>query len=188
MPVVPVWISMLSRRATLAGNGCHGTNRRAPRMAANLSLAMAVLVAALAPTSGAEQQTLAVPAEVETVVTGGQWTSDKQSGTYRAIVSAGGFEHIVSQVQVDWIVDAGGRDNPTRVVSSRIAETASWRLFRPRIVKRSGKWRVLLDGIEPHLTPTPRGIWTIDLGEPGMLTAKLRCTRACTRQILSTRP
>ena len=149
---------------------------------------MAVLLNVLTPASGAAENILAIPVDVEAVVTGGRWTSDKLSGTYRVIVSAGGFEHIVSQVQVDWIVDAGGRDNPPRVVSSRIAETASWRLFRPRIVKRSGKWRVLLDGIEPHLTPTPRGIWTIDLGEPGMLTAKLRCTRACTRQILSTRP
>jgi len=149
---------------------------------------MAMLATILIPANGMAQETLAIPPDVESVVTGGQWTSDKLSGTYRVIVSAGGFEHIVSQVQVDWIVEAGGPDNPTRVVSSRIAETASWRLFRPRIVKRSGKWRVLLDGIEPHLTPTPRGIWTIDLGEPGMLTAKLRCTRACTRQILSTRP
>jgi len=149
---------------------------------------MAMLATILIPANGMAQETLAIPPDVESVVTGGQWTSDKLSGTYRVIVSAGGFEHIVSQVQVDWIVEAGGRDNPTRVVSSRIAETASWRLFRPRIVKRSGKWRVLLDGIEPHLTPTPRGIWTIDLGEPGMLAAKLRCTRACTRQILSTRP
>jgi len=151
-------------------------------------VAMAMLATILIPANGMAQETLAIPPDVESVVTGGQWTSDKLSGTYRVIVSAGGFEHIVSQVQVDWIVEAGGPDNPTRVVSSRIAETASWRLFRPRIVKRSGKWRVLLDGIEPHLTPTPRGIWTIDLGEPGMLTAKLRCTRACTRQILSTRP
>ena len=179
MPVVPAWISMLSRRTTLAGNGCHGTNRRAPRMAANLSLAMAVLVAALAPASGSEQQTLAVPAEVETVVTGGQWKSDKQSGTYRVIVSTGGFEHIVSQVQVDWITETVDRDDPPRVVSSKIAETGAWRLFQPRIVKSGGKWRVLLEGIETHFTRPPRGTWTIDLGEPGILATKLRCTQAC---------
>jgi|SRR5262245_15788889 len=140
---------------------------------------MAVLLNVLTPASGAAENILAIPVDVEAVVTGGRWTSDKLSGTYRVIVSAGGFEHIVSEVQVDWIAEAGGRDDPPRVVSSKIAETASWRLFQPRIVKRSGNWRVLLEGIEPHLIPTPRGIWMIDLGAPGALKVTLRCTKAC---------
>src|SRR5262245_38153037 len=144
-----------------------------------LPVGPALLLVLLGSAPGAAEQTMTIAPEVETVVTGGQWKSDKLSGTYRVIVLTGGFEHIVSQVQIDWITAADGRDNPPRVLSSKIAETASWSLFRPRIVKSGGVWRVLLDGIETHSTPTPLGTWMIDLGAPGTLKATLRCTKNC---------
>jgi hypothetical protein len=134
---------------------------------------IAVLCACLSPAVTLGQQVLAVPAEVETAVTGGKWKSGNATGTYRVIVMTGGFEHIVSQLQVDWIAETGNGDEPPRVVSSRMAETGSWRLLRPRIVQTSGSWRVLVEDIETHFNPAPRATWEIDLGQPGTLKARL---------------
>jgi len=135
----------------------------------NRSLAaVAVLAAAFTPAGVAAQQAADIPADVETVVTGGQWTSGKLEGTYRVIVRTGGFEHLVSVVQVDWI-QSETENEPARVLGSKIADTGSWRMSRPRIVKGRGHWRVLLDGIETHSSTPALGRWQIDIGEPGVL-------------------
>jgi len=131
-------------------------------MLSNPSLmAIAVVFTVLTSASALAQDTRAVPADVETIVTGGQWKSDKLSGTYRVKVRTGGFEHIVSQVQIDWIAQFDDRNEP-RVVNSKLVETAAWRLLQPRIIKTSGNWRAA------------RGTWKIDVGRPGALVATLR--------------
>jgi hypothetical protein len=120
------------------------------------------------------QLTASVPVDVETIVTGGKWSAGGQSGIYRIVVRTGGFEHIVSQAQVDWIATSTDRDKPDQVVVSKIAETGSWRLLKPRITQASGQWRAVLDGVETHFNPAPRGTWDIVLGPPGVLKTSLR--------------
>jgi hypothetical protein len=107
------------------------------------------------------------------VVTGGKWKSDSASGTFRVIILTGGFEHILSQAQVDWIADPKDREEGPRVVASTVAETGSWRLDNPRIVQRSGTWKVEFQAVETHFTPPLLGKWIIDLGMPGNLKATL---------------
>ena len=136
--------------------------------------AAAIGLVALVASQAMAQQPVAIPADVETVVTGGKWRTGNSEGTFRIVVRTGGFEHIVSQVQVDWIALSADRDKSEHVVSSKIAETGSWRILRSRIVHRSGQWHALLEAIETHLNPAPRGTWEIALGPPGALKTTLR--------------
>ena len=137
-----------------------------------LRLCTVMLVLAASDTRG--QATTTIPADVEAVVTGGKWSANGQNGTYRVIVSTGGFEHIVSQVQVDWIAHSNDRDTLDKVIASKIAQTGSWRLLTPRISRTGGQWRAVLDGVETHFNPAPKGTWEILLGSPGQLKTTLR--------------
>jgi hypothetical protein len=120
------------------------------------------------------QERVSLPPEVVYVSSGGWWKTDKLQGTYRVIVRTGGFEHIVSQAQVDWVTGPTSSEDSSRVVASKIAETGSWRLDNPRFVRRSGKWYVEFQAAESHVVPTPRGTWIVELGNPGEMKSRLR--------------
>jgi hypothetical protein len=134
---------------------------------------VAVLLITCASTVSAQSPT-AIPVDVETVVTGGFWKSTNSKGRYRVVIRSGGFEHVVSELQVDWITEPEGNDKPAQVVASKIAETGSWRLDEPRIAKGTNGWHVTVNGVEPHMTPMPRGTWIVQLGEPGSLKVTLK--------------
>jgi hypothetical protein len=137
--------------------------------------AVALASVALGLFSQAPAQTpLRLPPDVETVVSGGRWGSGATGGSYRVVVRSGGFEHVVSQVQIDWVSDPKGQDTPSTVVASEVAPTGSWRIGRARIVLRGKQWIATLEGVEPHSTPLQRGTWEVTLGQPGKLTASLR--------------
>lgn len=136
-----------------------------------LTLSVALMAFAV---SAAAQATAPVPADVETVLTGGFWKSANLKGRFRVVIQSGGFEHVVSQLQVDWIAEPEGNDKPARVVASKVAETGSWRLAKPRITKGTAGWRVTVEGVEPHMTPQVRGTWIVQIGEPGVLKASLK--------------
>ena len=130
--------------------------------------------ATFTPAGVAAEQSLALPPDVVNIVTGGRWNTETTRGTFRVIVQTGGFEHILSRAQVDWIADPTDRDAPPSVVASRIAETGAWRLDNPRIVQRSGSWHVEFQALETHFTPPLRGKWVVDLGKPGELKATVQ--------------
>lgn len=136
----------------------------APLLASLLALSSPVAVAS---------EVLAIPADVESVVTGGTWQSASAQGTYRVVVRTGGFEHIVSQVQVDWLAEPTEKEDQ-RVFASKVAETGSWRVIRSRVVRRGQSWYALLEAVETHFTPPVRGTWEVKLGAPGELAAVLR--------------
>jgi hypothetical protein len=120
------------------------------------------------------QPPLPLPSDVETVVSGGRWRSGGTEGGYRVVVRSGGFEHVVSQVQVDWISDPKDQDTPPSIVASEVASTGSWRIGCARIVQRGKRWIAILEGVEPHFTPLQRGTWEVTMDGPGKLTAVLR--------------
>lgn len=63
----------------------------------------------------------ATPAGVHRVVAGGEWSRDGMSGFYRAIVVAGGVEHVSHRLFVQWI--AVTRDpEPYRVLQTTAIE------------------------------------------------------------------
>jgi hypothetical protein len=127
---------------------------------------VAIAILALRQAANA-QETVVIPADIATVVTGGSWSSGSINGSYRVVVRTGGLEHVVSIAQIDWIVESEGPEEASRIVQSKIANTGSWRLDRPRILRSGSAWRVELDGLETHVTPTLRGKWILRLGPPG---------------------
>ena len=118
-------------------------------------------------------QLVAIPEDIATVISGGRWSYESRAGVNRVIVRTGGFEHIVSQAQVDWIADTTPNTGEApQVVESKLVPTGSWRLDNPRIVKSGNGWLLYLDGLETHFVPAIRGQWVVRLGEPGKLSAK----------------
>src|SRR5688572_4660234 len=90
------------------------------------------------------QEPILLSADVSAVVTGGSWSSGSLTGTYRVVVRTGGGEHVVSYAQIDWIAEPGSYGEEPRVVQSKLANTGSWRLDRPRFLKSGKLWRVEL--------------------------------------------
>ncbi len=113
------------------------------------------------------QAPVAISSDVSDVVSGGQWSSGSPSGIYRVVVRTGGWEHVVSQAQIDWIADPTERDQLPPVVKSVVVPTGSWRLDAPRIVRNASGWRAELTALETHFTPPVRGKWIVRLGGPG---------------------
>jgi hypothetical protein len=144
-------------------------------MAASSSLVALLLAAASSafiPRASA-QEVVALPSEIESVVSGGRWRTASAEGNYRIVVRTGGFEHVVSQVQVDWVAMPSGNEEQ-RVVASKVAETGSWRVLRTRVVRRGSTWYALVEAMETHFTPAARGTWELRLGPPGEVVATMR--------------
>jgi hypothetical protein len=120
------------------------------------------------------QSTFAIPVDVEFVTIGGSWTSGREKGIYRVIVVTSGAEKPASRLQIDWITEAGGASKPARVAASKVAETRSWRLGKPRMARKGERWSVVVDGADTQITPSRTGTWRIELGEPGMLKTTLK--------------
>jgi hypothetical protein len=45
----------------------------------------------------------ATPVSIHSVQSGGSWQSGKQEGFYRVVVVAGGFEHVIAKLYLQWI-------------------------------------------------------------------------------------
>jgi hypothetical protein len=110
-------------------------------------------------------------ADIETVVTGGTWTSDSLVGYYRVVIRTGGFDHPVSTLDVEWI-SQGSATHPARVVTShRIKDisTAGNRLSDPVFhheLSLNG-WALAVRGLNRHTSPATEETWWYDLGGPG---------------------
>ena len=109
-----------------------------------------------------------IPTDIEYVVTGGRWSAAGRTGVYRVLVRTGGFEHVVSEAEVEWIATDSGEP---QVVQSKTAPTGSWRLDNPRIRSEGKAWRVELEALETHFSPPVRGKWVVRLGVPGQISA-----------------
>ncbi len=131
-----------------------------------LRSALAIATLALGVTASA-QEPIALPSDVAAVTIGGHWSSGSRAGIYRVVIQTGGWEHVVSQAQIDWIADPVDRDNDPQIISSKVLPTGSWRLDRPHLVRSAGKWQVVLEGTETHTTPPTRAKWIFQLGAPG---------------------
>jgi hypothetical protein len=158
---------------------CEFANRKKEILTV-LKLICSLTVAFLCTPPGSAQSIVALAPEVTYVTSVGRWKTETNEGTYRVVVQTGGFEHIVSEAQVDWIADSKNSSDLPKIIVSKIAETGSWRLDHPRFTKVKGRWRIELTAVDSHHSPALRGIWTIDLGKPGVL--KTSVTSAQTRK------
>lgn len=119
------------------------------------------------------QSSASVPAEVETVATGGYWVLDDSTrGTFRVVIETGGFEHIISDAHIDWIAEPTESDTPPRIVASTdIPDVTNGgvHLMNP-VFSRDGKqWILTIEAVNTHCDPARVDRWRVALGAPGKL-------------------
>jgi hypothetical protein len=81
-----------------------------------------------------------IPADVESVTSGGYWQSADQSGCYRIIVVNSGWEHIYSQVFLQWILDGTKEQGPSILFSVPIREindSPVWSVGSPEFLSKT---------------------------------------------------
>jgi hypothetical protein len=62
-----------------------------------------------------------VDPDVTSVVTVGHWKADTLEGLVRVVVRTGGFEHVASSIQVEWVTQSAlGRDPAIVAVDSTL--------------------------------------------------------------------
>lgn len=118
------------------------------------------------------QELSSLDPDIATVVSGGSWTTADGHGVYRVIVRTFGFEHIVSDLTLQWIRDPEGpkaaadRVTATIVRSVRLEPQCPGRLDEPVLSKRDQKWRLTVR-CTPTIIDGKRTNVVFDLGAPG---------------------
>ena len=44
-----------------------------------------------------------IPVNIHSVMSGGYWSAGKDEGSFRAVVTAGGVEHVVHRLYIQWL-------------------------------------------------------------------------------------
>jgi len=134
------------------------------------SIALLVAPAALA-------QSHAVPSlapTIETVVTEGYWTApDNVEGQFRVVIATGGFEHLISNIWVQWIASPQHSNDSARILKSTHLDEVSAnyvRLSDPTLALEDGSWILTVMATQTHCDPMEVKRWRIVLGPPGQFT------------------
>lgn len=128
-----------------------------------LAIGLAVAMAANAQTG-----TPIVPPSVSGVAIGGQWSSAKGGGPLRVVIADHGFEHIHSQVWIEWLdLDERGRRRlAARVLVKELSGGfAVVSLGDRREVFRDGRIRLL--SVNPYAPQDKETMVEIEPGAPG---------------------
>ena len=138
-------------------------------------LGVVVLLASL-KRDGVAQAVPTIPLEVETVASGGYWsTKDRVEGHYRIVISTGGSEHLISTLWVQWVTDPTDPDSLAHVVASKEVTigpaAAGVHLTNPRLSLEAGHWVLLVDATNTHCDPMPIDRWRIGLESPSSVKA-----------------
>ena len=131
-----------------------------------------LLIPVLAPCASAQTAPV-VPPSVTAVETGGYWVSGDQEGQYRLIIESGGFEHVVSQIYLQWLAQPASQQDSTAIVASvelTEIDAGGWVLYGPHFVRRGTHWQATVDGENSHVDPMPKMRWRLTLGPPGKCT------------------
>ena len=125
----------------------------------------------LGPSLVRAQEGLSLDPAVHYVVTGGHWSSEGADGQYRVIVRSGGFDHIVSDLYIQWIQDPRGKDDSARVRVTVKVDSLSgiWALDQPKLVC-TPSCRLEVSGTDTHAMT--KGRWVLTLGAPGRVTVR----------------
>lgn len=88
-----------------------------------------------------------VPESVTAVVSGGSWQHAGAHGIFRVVVTSQGFEHVTSQVFLEWLTEATSTTNRSleqTIPLSEINTAGIWALGTPQLkVSKSGTEAVL---------------------------------------------
>ena len=116
--------------------------------------------------------------DIASVVSAGPWSTEG-TGWYRAIIRTGGFEHIVSDLTLQWMQEPSGdldqrRDAPNVVVvKSVVIRPCIGRLDDPQFKRRGKTWRLNLRCTDTHAAKTKPVNVVITLGTPGMYSVEI---------------
>jgi hypothetical protein len=107
---------------------------------------------------------------IEHIVVGGEWEGEGQRGQIRLIVVAGGFEHLLSTLYVQWVQAPNDDFDEAKVIRSMmVKETGTLlRLMMPQHV-RGTRAEFSIEGIDTHTQKLERTRWTLTFGAPGVL-------------------
>jgi hypothetical protein len=115
----------------------------------------------------AEEVAVQLLPELTFVATGGYWQQESEGGSVRALVYSGGFEHVSSQLILQWIADPTP-ETPARVVASVPVEEldGQYSLDAPRVsMGQNGGPLVCLSGVQSYTgDPVNFTIEIIDVG------------------------
>lgn len=115
-----------------------------------------------------------VPADVHSVASGGYWEADGESGIYRVVVVNSGFEHVTSQVFVEWVRGPkSGETAPVVVVSLEPALPFGRSVASVDVSLRpigKGEVRIAVDGVISVL-PNTRVRAVLVATQPGHVAA-----------------
>ncbi|MGJ7603221.1 hypothetical protein ACSFA7_02685 [Variovorax sp. LT1R20] len=127
---------------------------------------VAALVIASAMVVHARTDGPAVPAQVTTVATGGEWTSAQAGGTLRLVIVNQGFEHVHSKLWLEWLaLDERGKP---RLAARMLVKELSSGFAVVRLDDRRKTFnglRVQLRAANPY-SSDDREV-TIEAGKPG---------------------
>jgi hypothetical protein len=135
------------------------------------ALAVLALLFGTVAQSAWGQDSLVVDPSITDIVSGGHWAAAGQEGYYRIIIRTGGYEHVNSELTVEWLAerrDAG----PIVVRSLTVKELRINRLDHPKIDQYLKGWRVWVQQTDTHRDPGSTRTRIIDLGVPGQLTVR----------------
>src|SRR6266516_2503580 len=68
-----------------------------------LSVLLGFVTVAFAPPPAKAQDSLALDPSIAHVLTGGSWSAAGASGQYRFVVRTSGWEHVVSELYIQWL-------------------------------------------------------------------------------------
>jgi hypothetical protein len=115
------------------------------------------------------QGTVALDPNITDVVTGGTWHSSSGEGLLRVVVLTRGFDHLVSELYVQWLLPAAGGAEQRVLQTRRVDAIADgvWTLRTPRLRRSVGLWQVIVEGTNTHTAPPVRRRWIVAVGAPG---------------------
>jgi hypothetical protein len=130
-----------------------------------------ILILSVSPGVALAQEVLRLDPSIAYVATGGSWSAESNSGQYRVIVRSGGFEHVVSELFVQWLRDPRSSDDSAMVVRAIEVESLSgiWSLGQPVFVC-TDKCHVEIAGTDSHTGE--KGNWVLTLGPPGQVAVR----------------
>ena len=147
--------------------------------------ALILLSAAVAHTASAQsagpgraatpraQRTGGLPADVETVMSGGLWEQGSLEGRYRVVIRSSGFEHVISTLTIDWIVTATEDDSARVVATLTIPRSGPVAIHDPELGMVGANTVLTVTETDTHYDPPRRATRRIILGAPGVVTPSL---------------
>ncbi len=119
---------------------------------------LAVLLYVPLPTPVCAQYALVpLPADVETVVSGGYWeVGDTARGRFRAVITTNGLEHLISGLRIEWIRDpeeSNQAPRPLFAMDVTSMPAGISHLVNPSFALDGSTWVLSVDAVNTHCAP-----------------------------------